>query len=151
MERDRNRSLRPLRQRLMTQSGIADDFGANDDGWRTFLQKSLSGRWQTDVNFFSFTSRLVRLSTNCQGNSYSLGSSLASARLSPFLFPISYAFSAAIPIHQAYRAWGGRQVSVYFRTERAWYLVTNPAPASLSVCSSIIRLIAHPRPSSRTG
>lgn len=150
MERDRNRSLRPLRQRLMTQSGIADDFGANDDGWRTFLQKLLSGRWQTDVKFFFF-SRLVRLSTNCQGVSYSLGSSLASARLSPFLFPISYAFSAVIPIHQAYRAWGGRQVSVYLRTERTWYLVTNPAPASLPVCSSIIRLIAHPRPTSRTG
>lgn len=70
---------------------------------------------------------------------------------SPFLFPISYAFSAAIPIHQAYRAWGSRQVSVYLRPERTWYLVTNPAPSSLSVCSSIIRLISHPRLSRCTG
>lgn len=51
--------------------------------------------------------------------------------LSPFLFPISYAFSAAIPIHQVYRAWEGRQVSVYLRPERSWYLHQSSACFSL--------------------
>lgn len=83
----------------------------------------------------------------------SLGLSLASARTSHHSSSQSLTPSPRpyLSIKPTDRAWGSREVSVYLRPERTWYLVTNPAPSSLSVCSSIIRLISHPRPSRCTG
>ena len=136
----------------MTQSGIADDFGANDDAWRTFLQTLLSGRWQTVVNIFFFFQDwfgfrpiakrfhnpvavlLVGIIARFYPNSrHSASQSLMSPRR-------SYQSIKPTELGKADKC-----LSIFDPSVLG--IFTNPAPASLSVCSSIIRLIAHPGPS----
>lgn len=98
----------------------------NDDGWRRF-RKHIIWRWQTDVL------RLVRLSTNAKRiyipvfvrPFYLLDyrSLLPTLGIPP---PISYRGDT---YHQAYRARGGRQVSVY------------PRPSVLGISLPIQRLL----------